>query len=167
MNVVGNNDLCGTNVTDLGTGDDLGKSNSFYFHVFYCYDIDESTFIPIVNGKYIPSLYYFESKNYRFVMINSEITMINCNQWFNLKDGEDTVNIYTGYTIGTNQKYISSFTSIYTMVYNMLNTNKKCIAACHEMPFTVITNSSIATGQEQYSRSLGPNGSALIGSHCN
>lgn len=167
MNVVGNNDLCGTNVTDLGTGDDLGKSNSFYFHVFYCYDIDESTFVPIVNGKYIPSLYYFESKNYRFVMINSEITTINCNQWFNLKDGEDTVNIYTGYTIGTNQKYISSFTSIYTMVYNMLNTNKKCIAACHEMPFTVITNSSIATGQEQYSRSLGPNGSALIGSHCN
>lgn len=167
MNVVGNNDLCGTNVTDLGTGDDLGKSNSFYFHVFYCYDIDESTFVPIVNGKYIPSLYYFESKNYRFVMINSEITMINCNQWFNLKDGEDTVNIYTGYTIGTNKKYISNFTSIYTMVYNMLNTNKKCIAACHEMPFTVITNSSIATGQEQYSRSLGPNGAALIGSHCN
>ena len=142
MNVVGNNDLCGTNVTDLGTGDDLGKSNSFYFHVFYCYDIDESTFVPIVNGKYIPSLYYFESKNYRFIMINSEITMINCNQWFNLKDGEDTVNIYTGYTIGTNQKYISSFTSIYTMIYNMLNTSKKCIAACHEMPFTVITNSS-------------------------
>lgn len=167
MNVVGNNDLCGTNVTNLGTGDDLGKSNSFYFHVFYCYDIDESTFVPIVNGKYIPSLYYFESKNYRFVMINSEITMINCNQWFNLKDGEDTVNIYTGYTIGTNQKYVSSFTSIYTMVYNMLNTSKKCIAACHEMPFTVITNSSIATGQERYSRSLGPNGTALIGSHCN
>ena len=100
----------------------------------------------IVNNKYIPSLYYFDSKDYRFIMINSEITMINCNQWFNLKDGEDTVNIYTGYTIGTNQKYISSFTSIYTMVYNMFNTSKKCIAACHEMPFTVITNSSIATG---------------------
>ena len=167
MNIVGNNDLCGTTVTDLGTGDDLGKSNSFYFHVFYCYDIDESTFIPIVNGKYIPSLYYFESKNYRFVMINSEITMINCSQWFNLKDGEDTVNIYTGYSIGTNKKFVGGFTSIYTMVYNMLNTNKKCIAACHEMPFTVITNSSISTGQEKYSRSLGPNGSALIGSHCN
>ena len=167
MNIVGNNDLCGTTVTDLGTGDDLGKSNSFYFHVFYCYDIDESTFVPIVNGKYIPSLYYFESKNYRFVMINSEITMINCSQWFNLKDGEDTVNIYTGYSIGTNKKFVGGFTSIYTMVYNMLNTNKKCIAACHEMPFTVITNSSISTGQEKYSRSLGPNGSALIGSHCN
>lgn len=167
MNVVGNNDLCGTNVTDLGTGDDLGKSNSFYFHVFYCYDIDESVFVPIVNNKYIPSLYYFDSKNYRFIMINSEITTINCNQWFNLKDGSDTINIYTGYTIGTNKKYVNGFTPIYTMVYNMLNTSKKCIAACHEMPFTVITNSSIATGQEQYSRSLGPNGAELIGSHCN
>ena len=100
-------------------------------------------------------------------MINSEITMINCNQWFNLKDGDDTINIYTGYTIGTNQKYVNSFTPIYTMVYNMLNTSKKCIAACHEMPFTVITNSSIATGQERFSRSLGPNGASLIGSHCN
>ena len=100
-------------------------------------------------------------------MINSEITTINCNQWFNLKDGEDTVNIYTGYSIGTNKKFVGGFTSIYTMVYNMLNTSKKCIAACHEMPFTVITNSSISTGQEKYSRSLGPNGSALIGSHCN
>jgi hypothetical protein len=53
------------------------------------------------------------------------------------------------------------------MVYNMLNTIKKCIAACHEMPFTVITNSNIANGQERYSRSLGPNGDKLIGSHCN
>lgn len=167
MNVVGNNDLCGTNVLELGTGDDIGKSNSFYFHVFYCYDIDESTFKPIVNGKYIPSLYYFESAGTRFVMINSEITTINCNQWFGLVDGNDTVNIYTGWTIGSNKRYVNTFTSIYTMVYNMLNSDKECIAACHEMPFTVITNSSIASGQEKYSRSVGPNNGALIGSHCN
>jgi len=89
MNVVGNNDLCGTNVNELGTGDDIGKSNSFYFHVFYCYDIGDDTeengkFIPIVNNKYIPSLYYFDSANFRFVMINSEITQVNCRDWFGL-----------------------------------------------------------------------------------
>lgn len=166
MNVVGNNDLCGTNVEELGTGDDQGKSNSFYFHVFHCYDIDESVFVPIVNDKYIPSLYFFDSKDFRFVMINSEITSVNCQQWYGLVEGEDIINIYTGYTIGSNKVYHGDFTSIYTMVYKMLTTEKQCIAACHEMPFTVITNDSIASGQEGTSRSLST-AKALVGSHTN
>lgn len=167
MNVVGNNDLCGTNVEELGTGDDNGKSNSFYFHVFYCYDIVDDEFVPIVNNKYIPSLYYFESDQFRFIMINSEITYINCQKWFNLTKDDAIVNIYTGFTLGTNQVYDNSFKSIYQMVYHMLDTTKQCIAVCHEMPYTVITNSSITNGQEEYSRSVGPGGGALIGSHCN
>lgn len=77
MNVVGNNDLCGTDVTVLGTGDDIGKSNGFYFHVFYCYEINPEN-SPIINDKYIPSLYYFDSEEYRFVMVNSELTEENC-----------------------------------------------------------------------------------------
>ena len=166
MNVVGNNDLCGTDTTALGTGDDQGKSNSFYFHVFYCYDIDESVFVPIVNNKYIPSLYFFDSNDYRFIMINSEITSVNCQQWYNLVEGEDIINIYTGFTIGSTKTYHDSFTSIYTMVYHMLDTSKHCIAACHEMPFTVITNDSISSGQEGTSRSLST-ANALVGSHTN
>ena len=165
MNVVGNNDLCGTNINILGTGDDQGKSNSFYFHVFYCYDIDETVFKPIINNKYIPSLYYFESKDYRFIMINSEITMVNSREWYGLVDGETTINIYTGFTIGTD-KYNNTFTPIYTMVYNMLNTTKKCIVACHEMPFTVITNDSITSSQANVSRSINKS-NALVGSHTN
>ena len=35
-----NNDLANIDPTILGTGDDAGKSNSFYFHVFYCYEVD-------------------------------------------------------------------------------------------------------------------------------
>lgn len=167
MNVVGNNDLCGTNIEELGTGDDNGKSNSFYFHVFYCYDIVDDEFVPIVNNKYIPSLYYFESDQFRFIMINSEITYINCQKWFNLTKDDAIVNIYTGFTLGANQVYDNSFKSIYQMVYHMLDTTKQCIAACHEMPYTVITNSSITNGQEGYSRSVGPGGGTLIGSHCN
>lgn len=166
MAVVGNNDLCNTNVNDLGTGDDQGKSNSFYFHVFFCYDIDESVFIPLVNNKYVPSLYFFESKDFRFVHVNSEITVVNCGQWFNLIDGSDTINIYTGFTVGTEKKYVGSFTSIYTMLFNILTTDKKCIVACHEMPFTVITNESISNGQEGVSRSLSK-ANALVGSHLN
>ena len=166
MAVVGNNDLCNTNVNDLGTGDDQGKSNSFYFHVFYCYDIDESVFKPIVNGKYIPSLYFFDSQDFRFVNVNSEITVVNCAQWFNLIEGQDVVNIYTGFTVGSEKKYIGTFTSIYTMLFNILTTSKKCIVSCHEMPFTVITNESISNGQEKFSRSLSK-ANALVGSHMN
>lgn len=166
MAVVGNNDLCNTDVNALGTGDDQGKSNSFYFHVFYCYDIDETVFVPLVNGKYIPSLYFFDSKDFRFINVNSEITVVNCGQWFNLMDGQDVINIYTGYTISNNKKYVNTFTSIYTMIFKMLTTSKKCIVSCHEMPFTVITNDSIASGQEGISRSLTKTG-ALVGSHMN
>lgn len=166
MAVVGNNDLCNTNVNALGTGDDQGKSNSFYFQVFNCYDIDESVFKPIVNGKYIPSLYFFDSKDYRFVNVNSEITIVNCQQWFNLVDGADTVNIYTGFTVGNNKRYINTFTPIYTMLYNILDTDKESIVSCHEMPFTVITNESIANGQEGISRSISK-ANALVGSHLN
>lgn len=166
MAVVGNNDLCGSTVTVLGTGDDQGKSNSFYFHVFYCYDIDESVFVPVVNNKYIPSLYFFDSADYRFINVNSEITVVNCGEWFGLKDGQDTVNIYTGFTVGSDKRYISNFTPIYTMLFNILTTSKQCIVSCHEMPFTVITNNSIANGQEGTSRSLST-ANALVGSHMN
>jgi hypothetical protein len=86
MDVVGNNDLCGADPEILGTGDDLGKSNSFYFHVFHCYEVDESNekLIPIIEtddhvDKYVPSLYYFDLPGQlRIVMVNSEITIKNC-----------------------------------------------------------------------------------------
>ena len=63
MNVVGNNDLCDTNINILGTGDDKGKSNGYFFSLFYCYEIDPNI-APIFTGvdgitRYIPSVYYF------------------------------------------------------------------------------------------------------------
>jgi hypothetical protein len=84
MSVTGNNDLCGTDPTVLGTGDDVGKSNSFFFHVCYCYEVNDTEGIcPVIVtddsvAKYIPSLYYFDSDKYRFLMCNSEITYVNC-----------------------------------------------------------------------------------------
>ena len=50
--------------------------------------------------------------------------------------------------------YLESFTSIYTMVYKMLTTTKYKIVACHEMPFTVITNDSLTTAQQNVFRSV-------------
>lgn len=178
MNVVGNNDLCGTDITVLGTGDDVGKSNSYYFHIFYCYDIDETN-SPVITGsdnitRYIPSLYYFDSTDYRFIMVNSEITYENCNNWFKKNYNGQIVNIYTGWAVptsGASAGYCSDFTTIYTMIYKMLNTKgaKKAIVACHEMPFTVITKDSLVESSNVYSnyRSLGGSGTSLIGSHTN
>jgi hypothetical protein len=189
MNVVGNNDLCGPDPEILGTGDDVGKSNSFYFHVFYCYEIDPEI-LPIISNAnathYIPSLYYFGNtastsvSAYRFLMINSEITAENCKSWYKqlLQDG-NVVNIYTGWSIsstdGAAPVYDNSFTTVYTMIYDMINNSDidkdRVIAVCHEMPFTVVTNANLSTSTsnaQNIDRSLKekPTGS-LVGSHTN
>lgn len=198
-NIVGNNDLNGTDVQFLGTGDDDGKSNPYYFYLFNCVDVnnffnDGEDHYPIINNVYIPSFYYLDSKDVRFVMANSEITEVNCRDWYNLKYGVDleesnkvsnkyTVNIYTGYTLnGTvgDEEYVANktieegatydtFTPIYTLMWHAFNdTNKKCMVACHEMPFTVITHKCIAENETQIIkyRSMS-DADALIGSHMN
>ena len=186
MNVVGNNDLCSsTDVTELGTGDDgNGKTNAYYFHVFYCYEIDPDI-MPIISNanatKYIPSFYYFGNGTYSFVMINSEINAGNCQNWFKQIKNERIVNIYTGYTLTTKNDAVNiyfddSFKTVYTMIYDIFNekipNRSKCIVACHEMPFTVITNDNLTFNVERaleaVNRSLsGSNNGSLVGSHMN
>lgn len=187
MNVVGNNDLCDADPNKLGTGDDIGKSNSYYFHVFYCYEINENIFTPLIQAmsgsagtksglpKYIPSLYYFDSTTHRFVMMNSEITEATCRDWYSVKaeDGKP-INIYTGFEIigadNEDKYYGNSFTPIYKMLYDIFNdaksNGKKILTACHEMPFTVITHKSLAKAMSSKSRSIGETGS-LVGCHMN
>lgn len=175
MAVVGNNDLCGPNPEILGTGDDNGKSNSYYFHVFFCYEVDESI-KPIVNGKYIPSLYYFDTVGYRFLMANSEITYATCKTWYGLdastESNDRVFNIYTGHgVVGSAEdswsSFNESFTSIYTMMWTILSGcgEKKPIVACHEMPFTVITTECIHKDTKKISRSV--SGTSLVGCHMN
>ena len=182
MNVVGNNDLCNTDPTILGTGDDPGKSNGYYFHVFYCYEIDLNI-LPIISNvdssKYIPSFYYFGNDDYTFIMFNTEITYINCGDWYKQKKNGRNVNIYTGWSVDSNgvienEEYDNSFKTIYTMLYEILtNTNGVKLLACHEMPFTVITNENLninpkQSNPETINRSLtGTNTGNLVGSHCN
>lgn len=176
MAVVGNNDLCGPDPEILGTGDDSGKSNSYYFHVFFCYEVSEGEKIcPIINNKYIPSLYYFDTTDYRFIMANSEITFTACKTWYGLDASTETnsrvYNIYTGHGVVSNaedgwESFNDGFTSIYTMLWNMLNNldGKKPIIACHEMPFTVMTKDSTHIDTKGTSRSVA---GSLVGSHMN
>ena len=181
MNCVGNNDLCGPDPSILGTGDDNGKSNSYYFHLFFCYEVG-NLFTPLVPSminegklKYIPSFYYFDSLTDRFIVVNSEITETTCSTWYELVNTttNKTINIYTGFEIdGTNPTFhsLSEFTPIYTMLYDVLNDaverTLRPMVMCHEMPFTVITAESLMTSYSNEYRSLS-HANALVGSHLN
>lgn len=232
MNIVGNNDLCGPDPEILGTGDDNGKSNAFYFHVFYCYEIPHIEFdsveepsvyeevdtlpseseavvgtvykvnenyylanciLPIISNtlatKYVPSLYYFENtayedqehpennvSSYRFVMVNSEITKETCELWYKQFDNKNNVvNVYTGWPISNSaaDEYVTGFTTVYTMIYDMINSKSNgqyVISVMHEMPFTVVTNANLKVSGSLYEvdRSLNKsNTGALVGSHTN
>lgn len=179
MNVVGNNDLCGNDFTILGTGDDEGKANSYYFHVFYCYEVEtEEGMVPIINNKYVPSLYRILFDDYLLLAVNSEITSVNCRGWFNATLGNDVVNVYTGWTVPSegSPQYANLFTSIYTMIYNMtdlhngnyIHPDREIIAICHEMPFTVITAENLENTSTIIGRWRSQSGaSSLVGSHLN
>ena len=190
-NIVGNNDLNGTDIQFLGTGDDTGKSNGYYFYLFNCCDAnnfftdEDGDHYPITNGVYMPSLYYIQTNSTRIVLINSEFTIVNCRDWFNLKYNNNPVNIFTGYTnVAGLEEYAANkttsdgatydkFTPVYDLLYHAFDktegSNRRIIAACHEMPFTVITASSVAENKSIINlfRSINTNGTSLVGSHMN
>ena len=125
-------------------------------------------------------MYYIDFSKYRFVVVNSEITYVNCDTWFNrhktVNDTKYPINVYTGWAISNKEINIDStnyfdggFTSIYTMIYNMFNSasEKNIIAICHEMPFTVITRDGLSPSNKNNYRSLSGSGKSLIGSHTN
>jgi hypothetical protein len=206
MNCVGNNDLCNLDPTILGTGNDPGKSNAKFFHYFYCYDIpnDERLIVKahevtvksetseskvsIPEDRYIPSIYYFETKGVIYVVANSEVTKTTCEKWFGLYGKEvnnitQSINLYTGIEIRTNGDYNNKcqnedivFYPIYETLYSWLNNNKinggnkKIVFACHEIPFTVITQASLSNSNKDTMSNTRnyPNGSSsLLGSHMN
>ena len=207
MNCVGNNDLCNVDPTILGTGNDPGKSNAKFFHYFYCYEIPNNENlivkahevsikdsglekkITISEDRYIPSIYYFETKGVMYIVANSEITKTSCEKLYGLYGTEikdDTtvpINLYTGIEIRADGNYNINcqnedrvFTPIYETIFSWLNNNatvggnKRVIFVCHEIPFTVITRSSLTNTEKEtmgYTRNY-PNGSSsLLGSHMN
>ena len=113
------------------------------------------------------SLYYFGTNDYRFIMINSEITSTCCKDWFNL----DNYNIYTGYTIGANNTYKTGDTwvPIYDRLFAIMNnfTGKQFVTMCHEMPFTVITKANIKKTTDVLLAQRSASGTSLVGSHLN
>ena len=113
--------------------------------------------ININEDRYIPSTYYFKTKDVLYVMINSEIPISNVQKWFGLCSNNQYVNIYTGIEVVSSGNYagnVDYFTPIYETMYAWLKSNqdtnnkpiRKVVVAMHEMPFTVITNTSLKNG---------------------
>lgn len=198
MNVVGNNDLNDINPEVLGTGNDSGKSVSRFFHYFYCHEVpDDQSLVMGPDLKYIPSIYYFNTKNIMYLCFNSEITTTTSNKWLKLNYIPNvTLNPYTGIaaltvagtsTVADTTNFQNAivdretaeslhFTPIYKTIYNWLMINKlqsspkSVIFACHEIPFTVITVDSLQTSKTlNYTKDTRnyPSGSSLLGSHAN
>lgn len=143
--------------------------------------------ITISEDRYIPSIYYFKTRGVLYIVANSEVTKTACEKWFGLygkevNDVTQSINLYTGIEIRTNGDYNNKcqnesrvFYPIYETIYSWLKNNrdednKKIVFACHEIPFTVITQASLSNSNKDtmsYTRNY-PNGSSsLLGSHMN
>ena len=146
-----------------------------------------TTVISIPEDRYIPSTYYFKTRGVMYVVANSEITKTTCEKWFGLYGDEknnvtQSINLYTGIEIKADGDYNNKcqnenrvFYPVYETIYSWLKNNadgenKKIVFACHEIPFTVITQASLYNGDVNtmsYTRNY-PNGSSsLLGSHMN
>ena len=145
------------------------------------------TKISIPEDRYIPSIYYFETNGVLYIVANSEVTKTTCEKWFGLygdivNDNTQSINLYTGIEIRTNGNYNNKcqnesqvFYPIYETIYSWLdanknNKNKKIVFACHEIPFTVITQASLSNSDKNTMENTRnyPNGSgSLLGSHMN
>lgn len=114
--------------------------------------------INIKEDRYIPSQYYFKTKDVLYIIVNSEIPISNCQKWFGLcSSNNQYVNIYTGIETIANGEYadVDYFTPVYETMYAWLKSNqddansRKVIVAMHEMPFTVITRASLVNTDQQ------------------
>lgn len=184
MYVVGNNDL-GSSVSPelLGTGDDDGKSSPYFFHLFYCYEVEDTpedfsdtdnVFAhPLIVRKpvegdyenvYVPSLYYFHLGAYGYLMVNSELTTITCKTYYGYAD----TNLYTGFHFTSSNTELYYNYSLKDTIEKMINSlsGKTLIACCHEMPFTVMNDADLkVTSNVTIDRSI--SSGKLIGSHLN
>lgn len=190
LNVVGNNDLA--NAYDhsvLGTGNDEGKSNPYYFHLVNCYQLDDSENYSytseynkmwnhplIVNNIYFPSTYYTYFGNYGYLLVNSELTLDSCKGLYKVLNDERVYNLYTGYlqnsdSINSENK---SFKETISVMLDKLS-GKNIIVACHEMPITVMTHDNFSQTKMAYTLDRSCNGkyeggvkhTSLVGSHLN
>lgn len=135
MATIGNNDLSHRYLYAVSNGDDDDKVWLENITFFYTFELDEKN-LPIFevegNKYYIPAIYSFNYGNVHFMCMNSEIKNI-------VETGKDDL----GYGF---QSYGNFYPQIKTWCENDMANNSGYtwnLAYCHEMPFTILTNSVV------------------------
>lgn len=166
MATIGNNDLAPVDLTNLGFGSDLDKINPTNITFYYTFEID--TEIPpifdVIVGEtmysqlYIPSLYSFNYGNVHFISVNSEITQETENKVLGIKEASASK---TGFIYAKIKDWMAD--DVKKAKDNGCNW---IIVYCHEMPFTIIT---LTTMNAWHTESMGDtvSGGTRSGSHLN
>lgn len=139
MFTIGNNDLCGKQIHQLGTGAaGTYKVNHINITFYYCYELDDNNPAIFTSGEltyFMPSLYSYNYGKYHFVSINSEIA---ANTYSVYQDAEGT---FYSDTYKSMEDWFQKDLEQWTGSSNPTNCGK-CIVYMHEMPFTIITHAT-------------------------
>ena len=157
MATVGNNDLSPKDLTVLGFGSDSEKINATNLTFFYTFEIDDTN-PPIFNitgltidgqtgqtveNVYVPSLYSFNYGNVHFLCINSETTHETESKIYGLPASTSDNGFINKEIKRWAQQDLDNYKA-----KNGSSTSTDAdhwvIAYCHEMPFTIITDSAMA-----------------------
>lgn len=140
MFTIGNNDLCGKQIHQLGTGAaGTYKVNHVNITFYYCYELDDNNPAIFTSGDltyYMPSLYSYNYGKYHFVSINSEIALNTYSVY------QDTEGTFYSDTYRQMEDWFQRDLQQWTGNSNPTNCGK-CIVYMHEMPFTIITHATV------------------------
>lgn len=142
MFTIGNNDLCGVNEWELGTGQagtyKISHKNILFYYTFELDPDNSPIFTSGGTTYYMPSMYSFNFGSWHFVSINSEFAA-------------NTYKVYTdeaGTFIPDTYTQMAAWFKKDLQLWKGINTEVdptdcgKCIVFCHEMPYTIITHAT-------------------------
>lgn len=139
MFTIGNNDLCGKQIHQLGTGAaGTYKVNHINITFYYCFELDDNNPAIFTSGDltyFMPSLYSYNYGKYHFVSINSEIAANTYSVY------QDTEGTFYADTYKSMEDWFQKDLEEWTGSSNPINCSR-CIVYMHEMPFTIITHAT-------------------------
>lgn len=162
MATIGNNDQSPIPVYKPNYGSDLDKINNANITLFYTFELDEEN-LPVFNinfkgteynNIYVPSLYSFNYGNTHFICVNSEITENTESQVY----GYGASASDCGYVYEQVEKWLENDVEKNKNVWNVL--------FCHEMPFTILTDSDMSAWHADNTTTV-TNTARRKGSHLN
>lgn len=140
MFTIGNNDLCGVNEWELGTGQaGTYKINHKNILFYYTFELDPENSPIFTSGTtvyYMPSMYSFNFGSWHFVSLNSEFA---ANTW---RVYQDTAGTFIADTYTQMAAWFKKDLQLWQGTEGEPTDCSKCIVYCHEMPYTIITHAT-------------------------